>query len=284
MMTINVKRRIESIYDELTKSEKKIADFILEYPVDVTAMTTSDLAKKTGASPATVIRFCKSIGIDSFTQLKVALASGTTKTEPVQFSDIEANEPVESIKEKLLYNAHQSMADTTKYLDDRTIEKAVEAIETAPVIYAFGIGASWLVAENFMQKFNRIGRSVIAISDVHIMLASLVSAPKNAVMLLVSNSGNTKEITYLVEAGNQHGIKTIGISQFGSNYLSKKSDIALHTVKPKEAELRSAATSSLHAQFMVVDILFFSYATKNYEKIYSTIESSRKEVKDYNKL
>lgn len=247
-------------------------------------MTTSNLANRTKASPATVIRFCKSIGIDSFTQLKVALASDVTKEEPIENSDIEANETVDSIKEKLLYNAYQSMIDTTKYLDNQQIESAVEVIEEAPVVYAFGIGASWLVAENFMQKFNRIGKSVIAISDIHIMLASIASAPQNSVLLLVSNSGNTKEISYLVDSASRYGIKTIGISQFGSNYLSKKSDIGLDTVKPKEAELRSAATSSLHAQFMVIDILFFSYATKNYEKIYSTIELSRTEVKDYNKL
>lgn len=284
MMTINVKRRVESIYDELTKSEKKIADFVLSNPGEVTGMTTSDLANQTTASPATVIRFCKSIGIDSFTQLKVALASGVTKEEPIENSDIEANETVDSIKEKLLYNAYQSMVDTTKYLDNQKIESAVEVIEVAPVVYAFGIGASWLVAENFMQKFNRIGKSVIAISDIHIMLASLASAPKGSVILLVSNSGNTKEISYLVESASRYGVKTIGISQFGSNYLSKKADIGLDTVKPKEAELRSAATSSLHAQFMVIDILFFSYATKNYEKIYSTIELSRTEVKDYNNL
>ncbi|EST90390.1 hypothetical protein T233_00532 [Vagococcus lutrae LBD1] len=284
MIVINVKRRIESIYEELTKSEKKIADFVLISPEEVTLMTTSDLAKKTDASPATVTRFCKSIGMDSFAQLKVALASGINKTEPTEFSDIEANEKVESIKKKLLYNAHQSMADTTKHLDDTQIEKAVHSIEKAPIIYAFGIGASWLVAENFMQKFNRIGKSVVAISDIHIMLATLVSAPKDAIILLVSNSGNTKEIINLETSAKKHNIKSIGISQFGTNYLAKNADIPLHTVKPKEAELRSAATSSLHAQFMVIDILFFSYATKNYSEVYSTIEVSRKEVKDYNNI
>ena len=35
------------------------------------------------------------------------------------------------------------MVDTTKHLDDTQIEKAVHSIEKAPIIYAFGIGASW---------------------------------------------------------------------------------------------------------------------------------------------
>lgn len=283
MMTINIKRRIESVYEELTKSEKKIADFVLVKPLDVTTMTATDLATETKVSPATVIRFCKSIGIDSFTQLKLTLASGSTEAETVDNSDIEAHESVDSIKEKLLYNAYQSMLDTTKYLDNHEIEKAVKSLEVAPIIYAFGIGASWLVAENFMQKFNRVGQSVIAISDIHIMLATLVSAPKNAVLLLVSNSGNTKEINNLVEVAKEHQVKTIGITQFGNNFLSKHSDIVLHTVKPKEAEFRSAATSSLHAQFIAVDTLFFTYATENYEKIKSIIEETRLEVRKYNK-
>lgn len=281
-MPTGIKRRVESIYEELTKSEKKIADFVLTHPLEVTMMTAAELATESDASPATVIRFCKSIGIDSFTKLKVDLASSINKKEAIQYSDIEANESVAGIKNKLLYNAYQSMGDTIKYLDDDQIEEAVIAIEEAPIIYTFGIGASWLVSENFMQKFNRIGRSVIAVADIHIMLATLVSAPKEAILVLMSNSGNTKEIKQLVNSAHSYGVKTIGVCQFGHNYLSKHADIVLHTVKPREAELRSAATSSLHAQFIVIDVLFFAFATKNYEKIYSIIETTRAEVNKYN--
>ena len=58
--------------------------------------------------------------------------------------------------------------------------------------------------------------------------------------------GNTKEIINLETSAKKHNIKSIGISQFGTNYLAKNADIPLHTVKPKEAELRSALLQALY--------------------------------------
>ena len=281
MIGLNVMGRISSIYNELSKSEKKIGDFLLENPKEVTRMTALEVANASNVSPATVIRFCKSIGIPSFTQLKVTIASELERPTNQEYSDIEENESVEKIKEKLLANAHQTMFDTAQYLEDKKIEESVTKLQEAPLVFTFGVGASWLVAENISQKFNRIGKSVIAISDLHILLATIVSAPKKSVLIAISNSGNTKEVNSLVDLANKYGLVTIGLSQFGNNQLSQKVDVSLQTVKANEAEMRSAATSSLHAQFIAIDILFYAYATKNFTEITSIIQSSRHEVKKY---
>lgn len=281
MIGENVQGRIRSIINELSNSERKIGELILEIPSEAINMTAIELSTRAGTSPATVIRFCKSIDIPSFTQLKVKLAAEIESPVPEGYSDITANEPVHEIKSKLLGNAYQSMKETIEQLNDQRVEEVVEVLLEAPIIYVYGIGASHLVAEDIAQKWNRIGKPTICASDPHILISILVAAPKEAVFIGISNSGETKEVLKLVEVAKRQGIKSIGLTQFGTNPVASKVDYSIQTVRSNEAELRSAATSSLHTQFIAVDVIFYTYASKQYDQNIAMIHDSKAEIKKY---
>ena len=65
---------LRSSYNGLTKSEQKLADYILKNPSDVMHMTMSELADATSSADATVFRFCQKLGFSGFQGLKQALA------------------------------------------------------------------------------------------------------------------------------------------------------------------------------------------------------------------
>ncbi|MGG5343545.1 MurR/RpiR family transcriptional regulator [Enterococcus sp. AZ192] len=279
----NIQGRIISLLDVLPKSEQKIGNAILEDPTKVIDMTAAELANYAGTSPATVIRFCKKIDVSSFTQLKVRLSAEIETPVYEGYSDITANESVDEIKTKLLGNAYQSMQETVALLNEERVETIVDLLVAAPIIYVFGIGASYLVAENIAQKWNRIGKTVVCVQDSHVLVTILVSAPKDAVFFCVSHSGETKEVLRLVDVAKKHQLKTIGLSQFGNNTLTNKVAYSLQTVRSNEAVLRSAATTSLHDQFIVVDVLFYAYASRNFDRTLEMIQESKAEVRTYEK-
>lgn len=281
MKSKHIHQRVESLYNDLTHSEQKIANLVLERPEDVTKMTASELAKESQTSPASVIRFCKSISIPSFPELKMALSAEKQWEVPKEYSDILPNEKISDVKAKLLGNAYQSMQETVQLVSDDTLKQAVSLISNAPFVYVYGIGSSYLVAENIAQKWNRIGKVCICIADIHLLIASLTSAVPGSVFIGISNSGETSEVLEINHIAKENGIKTIGISQFGMNSLSKKVDLSLQTVKSKEAELRSAATSSLMSQFILIDLLFHIYVLEEYDKNMANIRESRKLVDTY---
>lgn len=51
-----------------------MADFVIEFPVDVTEMTVHQLAEKCNVASSAVVRFCKAIQLQGFSELKLALA------------------------------------------------------------------------------------------------------------------------------------------------------------------------------------------------------------------
>jgi DNA-binding MurR/RpiR family transcriptional regulator len=81
----NVLHQIESKYQNFTKSEKKIADFILKCPHLIIKMSVQDLAKEINTSTASIVRFSKKITDQGFQELKIYvsryLPSDTTKKQ-----------------------------------------------------------------------------------------------------------------------------------------------------------------------------------------------------------
>lgn len=268
--------------NELPKAEKRIAEKILEQPEDIVHMTASELGKFANSSAATVIRLSKRLRISSFTELKIFISREVESESQGVYSDIAADETVRAIMDKLHWNSSLAMKDTASMLEEDAILKAADIIRDASVIYTFGIGASSLVAENISQKWSRIGKTCIHVNDAHVLLAALVGSEQDAVFIGVSNSGETHEVIKLDDIARKHGHKTISITRFGNNTLSKDADVALQHVRANEVEMRSAATSSLHAQFLVVDVLFYVYVSRNFDRALDKIFDSRGAVIEYN--
>ena len=66
------KKELEKIISkiELTKKEKRVAEFFLDEDKRVYLMTVSEIAEEIGISDTSVIRFIKSIGFKNFTEFK----------------------------------------------------------------------------------------------------------------------------------------------------------------------------------------------------------------------
>ncbi|WP_278902908.1 MurR/RpiR family transcriptional regulator [Dolosigranulum pigrum] len=131
---------------------------------------------------------------------------------------------------------------------------------------------TFVVAKNITQKWIRIGKNILNFDDIHQLMTAMISFSKNASIILVSNSGQTKEILDIAKFAREKSITTIGITQFGDHPLGKLANLNIHTTHTEEAALRSAAISSLHAQFFIVDILFYLFIQKYHDQYIENIQ------------
>lgn len=275
----NIIRRIESVVTKVPKSEQKVARYIIEYPETVPKMTINELADKSGASRSAVTRFCRSIDVDNFAELKIALSALLSNPSAKGYSDVLPNEPIDSIKEKIMYNALETIKETVHYIKTEQVVQIVDCLEKTDRLLIYGLGASRLVCEDIAQKWNRVGKTSLCMTDRHSAATVLATSSKNTVFIVVSNKGETKEVIGLIHIAKQYGIEVISITQYGQNTISQLADYSLQHIIAPESEIRSAATHSLYAQFLTVNILFFSYISKNFEDSSEKIESSRNAVR-----
>ena len=262
--------------DQLSASERKIAEYILAHPQEVVHETAAGLGKRTGTSGATVIRLCKSLQLNGFQDLKMRIAGDLTKPEADGYRDIKPKEPVKLIVEKMTSNTIQSLHDTADIIDLKELEKAAEVLSRAKNVHFFGVGASHIIALDAMQKWLRINKGATAFADLHLLATQIANSKPDDVVFAISYSGETPEVVRILHLAKEHGIKTVSLTKYGPSTVADMSEIRLHTAPSGEAVFRSGATSSRIAQLHVIDILFLAMAGQNYDQTVAFLDRTRK--------
>ncbi len=271
---------IKSMMEEYSSAEKKLADYIINNVEKIPTMTANELAESAGLSAPTVVRFSKKIGYQSLIDFKINISTELQTGIDEGFSDIQPNESFYSIKNKLGNNAQVAIRETVDVLKEEKIQEVVQSLEGAETVFLYGVGASSLVVEDIVQKWSRVGKPIIFEKDIHVLLPQLVSNETKKVLWLISNSGNTADVVAVGEIAKDLGIPVIALTQFGTNHLSRIADVVIQTSRPKEITNRSAATNSLLAQFVTIDIIFYLYMAKN-EQLSEKVGKTRQAIKGY---
>lgn len=271
---------IKSMMEEYSSAEKKLADYIINNVEKIPTMTANELAESAGLSAPTVVRFSKKIGYQSLTDFKINISTELQTGIDEGFSDIQPNESFYSIKNKLGNNAQVAIRETVDVLKEEKIQEVVQSLEGAETVFLYGVGASSLVVEDIVQKWSRVGKQIIFEKDIHVLLPQLVSNETKKVLWLISNSGNTADVVAVGKIAKDLSIPVIALTQFGTNHLSRIADVVIQTSRPKEITNRSAATNSLLAQFVTIDIIFYLYMAKN-EQLSEKVGKTRQAIKGY---
>ena len=270
--------RIENVMPKLTQSEQKVARYVLEAANEVVFMSVQEMASRSLSSSASVVRFCRSIGLKGFPELKVALSADLAQEQKMGYYDLNKNENTADLVDKILSNAVQSLKDTVGQLDVDMIERIAHSLYEAPAVFAYGVGASALVAEDITQKWLRMGKNAYNFNDMHVLTMSMANAPKGSMFFGISYSAATKEVLQLMKFAKKNGLTTVSFTGFGRSELSDLSDFNLFTSLAPEARVRSAATSSKHSQFFIVDVLYYVYASINIDDSINKITRTRKAI------
>src|SRR5690554_1210474 len=186
--------KIKGLYPSLRPSEQKVADYILEHAGEVIHISVTELSNKIGVSDAAIIKFCQRLGYKGYQELKIYLAKELVTPVMEIYGEVEENDNMKTVKEKIIQKNSQALLDTGKIVDDMELEKAVEAINNAQKVNFYGVGASGFVALDAQLKLMRVGITATAFCDSHLQttLAALLS-PKD-VAVAVSDSGSTKDV------------------------------------------------------------------------------------------
>ncbi|MGP0585837.1 MurR/RpiR family transcriptional regulator [Paenibacillus timonensis] len=266
MTTGSILTQMEAVLEQLPESERKAAQYILTASAEVSGLSIHAVADKAGTSAAAITRLCRSLGLSGFPDLKMRLSVDNAKPQRPGYYDIERGETIQTVIQKTVSNSVQAIQDTMLHLQPELIEQVVDSFRKAPVIHMYGVGASAIVAADAAQKWLRLGKQAFALQDEHLIAAALASAPPGALFMGVSYSGNTKEVLQLFRVAQKYGVRTIGLSRFGNHKVSELADLMLYTPQAPEATLRSGASGSRLAQLVMIDILFFAYASTQYEE------------------
>ncbi|MFY1672894.1 MurR/RpiR family transcriptional regulator [Plantactinospora sp. WMMB334] len=276
---------ISGLLPSLSPAEQRVARLVVADPADAARRTITDLATAAETSEATVIRFCRSVGMDGYPQLRIRLAAeAARRVEPpdarVVGGDIPPGADLAQIIATIAFSDARAVEETAEQLDPAVCEQVVEAINGAGRIDIYGAGASGFVASDFQQKLHRIGRTAFYFPDVHTALTSAALLGKGDVAMGISHTGTTLDAVEVLEQARARGATTVALTNFPRSPITDVADHVL-TTAARETTYRSGAMASRLAQLTVVDCLFVGVAARNRAKAKKALEVTAEAVQPH---
>lgn len=277
---MGIQSSIEASADRFTPAMTRIAAAIRDNPAMVLEHTISELATACQTSVASVVRFCRALGLSGYAQLRMSLASELGK-EAAQFgpgqtlgAEIAQSDTLREMAAKVASLEMLAIDETVSGLDYDALERVVAALDGAERILLFGIGASQFVAQDLHHKLFRVGRNAFLLADPHEAWTAALLSPKGTVALGFSHSGATADTVRYLEIARQAGALTVALTGSVDSPLAKAADECLVS-RARESRLRAGAMVSRIAQLAIVDCLFLGVARERYDQTVDALQRTR---------
>jgi RpiR family transcriptional regulator, carbohydrate utilization regulator len=256
--------RIRASLSSLAPAEQRVGKLVLNDPRSFAQLPVSELADRAHVSKPTVVRFCRSMGYDGLSDFKLKLAGSVSEGVPFIHRSVDVDDKVSDVLVKVIDN---TVAAFLKYRNDAStyaIEKAAEALaetyKQKKRIEFYGAGNSGIVAQDAQHKFFRLGVTSIAYSDGHMQVMSASTLSAGDCVVIISNSGRTRDLMDAADIARKNGATTIVITATGSP-LAAAGHVHLSADHPEGYDRYSPMVSRL-LHLLIVDVLATTVALR----------------------
>lgn len=237
-------------YAKLNATDLFIWTYIAANKKKCSQMGIDELAKQCNVSRTTITRFVKKIGMKGFSEFKVLLyweSKGSTLS-------------------KLDENMFDTMCDSViKYVEDqrkKDYENICKLIYESNQTFVYGTGDIQNAVSEQIRRMFLSGQEIIHnISGITFDNAFYSLVNRDDVVILISLSGNSKEVLEIAQRLKLNGIKIISITEFKDNRLTQLSDASLYISTTNLSILEvhpSFKTTMLY--FLLAEFLFIKYS------------------------
>ncbi|MCP0887121.1 MurR/RpiR family transcriptional regulator [Ligilactobacillus sp. WILCCON 0076] len=264
MNTGNVIDTIYSNLNTMTQNDKKIAQVILKNPGEAVNYTISELAAKAAVSEASVSRFCKNLQLAGFHQLKIELAkvSGEESSYYKSVNIDNIQQALANIKD----NKNAEITNTLSSITTTTIKKIMKLIKDSRVVQIAAEGNTFPVVEDAAYRFNQIGILAICSESWQTSIGQTLNLTKNDLLLVISNSGESKSLLAQINIAQKQGMKVIAITNRSDSPIALKADYHLRTAV-RQRVLQSEYYFSRIAAMTVIETIFLLLIAEDRERL-----------------
>ncbi|MFE5918790.1 MurR/RpiR family transcriptional regulator [Streptomyces sp. NPDC056468] len=271
MPPTDVTTLIRTELPRLAGSLRKVGELILEDPAAVTHCSAAELGRRTGTSQATVTRFCRAIGLDSYQHLLIELAQERGRGEVSDWGSAEIgpgispDDSLERVVQVVGSADLRAIQQTIERIDLDALERAAQALARARRIDVYGVGGSGAVAQETETRLFRIGCQVRGWTEVHGAATSAALLTPADVAIGISHSGATRETLEPFEMAKERGATTIAITTDPRSPLAKAAGIRLISAT-SETSFRTGSIGGRHSVLMIVDCLYVRVGQVSYQR------------------
>ena len=252
--------QIESSLERLSRSERKVAEFVLVELDGILSMSIARVAKKASVSEPTVNRFCRSFGASGFPDFKLKLAQSLASGPALTTAMVSETDEMPEIFAKITDKAIRSIHELKDSLHIQMLERAVDLFCQARQLAFFGMGASGSVARDAQHKFFRFNVPVVAYEDGLMQRMHAASMKTGDLAVIISHTGRTRAMVEAATLARETGASVLALTR-SETPLARVASLVVPVHVDENTELYIPMVSRL-MQLLVLDILVTGVAQK----------------------
>ncbi|WP_078595252.1 MurR/RpiR family transcriptional regulator [Evansella clarkii] len=274
MLESDVYRRIIENRDKMSKSHKKIANYLIENNETAPFLTASRLAKNVGVGEATVIRFAFFLNYKGYPDLQrhmqEALQRKMTSAE-VLARTTDENEKTEHVVTEILNDDIQNLRTTLRQVDPEVFEKVVRQMIEAKRIYIIAYRSATSVGAFLEFYLDLVLQNTELIRQADGVSEHLLDITEEDLVIGFGFSRYTKRTVEVLKYVKQHNAKTVVITDHLMSPLVPYGDMKIIA----STEINSFI-DSFSAPMSIVSALITALTRSEHKKV----EKRLKELED----
>ena len=257
----NVLDKIKENYNSFSRSNKKIAKYILKNYDLIPLRNLNELKEEIGVSEATISRFSKILGYKNFNLFQKDFEQFTKKNH-LSFEEIKSN--LQKEDENFLFSELSNSLDTLNVLYSKELEEklkeASKLLNSSKSIIILGSRTSKSSALFLYYMLREFSNNVFLLENSNDDISfKLNGSDENDILIAISYSKYTKLTYKLLKYFKKQNSKVVSITDSKISPLSKYSDIVL------EAR-NSSKTFTIISTIVVINALVLYFANLNSER------------------
>jgi DNA-binding MurR/RpiR family transcriptional regulator len=163
------RQRLEDHYPSLTKSEQRIASYLLASYDEATFLPAADLAERLAVSEATVVRFAKAVGYSGFPEMRRHLQElFRVKATPAsrlrrKLSELSSSQG--PLLTKVIDMEVQYLTEAAQHIQATDFDRALKILLEGKRVFVFGSGPSAILADLAELRLRRLGVLTIGMTE-----------------------------------------------------------------------------------------------------------------------
>ncbi len=276
---------IKSKYKNLSKKQKTIADYMLQNEAEISFKSLKEISDEIGVTEVTIINFCKSLGLSSFSDLKQKYQDLIVKkVSPTQklFENINKETMKNDLFVKIIDLQLKNHQITMSGLKEEELEKAVELINNAKKVYIYGEGLSVWISNYFKNRLENLGIDVEVIDlsnlNTYLFIKTLKFSEED-LYIAITYPKYSKIVLKFSEYLKKKNYNIIGLTDKKSAPLKENTDITFYSENDS-----LIFYNSIHSAISIIEIIttiLYKYCVEKLEPTRNEVEQLEEEFKDF---
>lgn len=243
---MKLKELIHEHYNDLSKSQKKVGQYILDNPKIVAMSSAQEIGAKINVSETTVIRFCHSLELSGYAALQKDIRENllfqqSSLTTYQQSKLVLEQKP--HFFEQVMEKDRVTITETMKRIKETDYEEAIERLSDAETVYVLGLRSSYTAA-NWLSYTIGLVRSDVRLlrPETEDVIQTLSQMNANSVVIVISFHRYLKETIQIARLAHEQGACIIGITDSSLAPIHAYSHLLFPIYSPNKSTLDATAS------------------------------------------